>query len=305
MKTEATALMCYSARVQQAHKKLARMLSATVDQDAYVALAEARLAGAKVRLSKEMDDAMLADGGRTAELVEEWRERQTVDLELLLAEQRERRGKAESKLAVKETKAALNDVRVAGNKIRQFEGKLADLERTEPASDDGRIWPGEYAAVVVQDRARLVRPMRYQCRMPGWTPEIERKFSNSYNARRDALESSWKRLFGTRHAVMVVDRFYESVQRDGKAVELEFTPQTGEPMLVPCLWSYDERDDLYSFAAITDEPEPEVAAAGHDRTILNLRPEHIDAWLAGGSASAMHALFDQKQRPYYEHRESQ
>lgn len=296
--------MCYSALVQQSHKKLGRMLSATVDHEAYVALAEARLAGSKVRLSKAMDDAMLADGGRTAELVEEWRERQIVDLERLLAEQRERRAKAEAKLAVKETKSALNDVRVAGNKIRQFERRLTDLERTEPAPEDGRIWPGEYAAVVVQDGVRRVRPMRYQCRMPGWTPEIERKFASTYNARRDSLDTSWKRLFGTRHAVMVVDRFYESVQRKGKAVELEFTPQTGEPILVPCLWSYDERDDLYSFAAITDDPEPEVAAAGHDRTILNLQPEHVDAWLAGGSASDMHALFDQKRRPYYEHRES-
>lgn len=297
--------MCYSALVQQAHKKLARLLSATVDQDAYLALAEARLTGSKVRLSKAMDDAMLADGGRTAELVEEWRERQMVDLERLLAGQRERRDKAEAKLAIRETKAALNDVRVAGNKIKQFQRKLNDLERNEPAPEDGRIWPGEYAAVVVQDGSRLVRPMRYQCRMSGWTADIEKKFANSYNARRDALDSSWKRMFGTRHALMVVDRFYESVQRDGKSVELEFTPQTGEAMLVPCLWAYDERDDLYSFAAITDEPEPEVAAAGHDRTILNLQPEHVDAWLAGGSASAMHALFDQKRRPYYEHRQLQ
>ncbi|MGO9994490.1 MAG: hypothetical protein ACLPTF_18515 [Steroidobacteraceae bacterium] len=31
-------------------------------------------------------------------------------------------------------------------------------------------------------------------------------------------------------------------------------------------------------AAITDEPPPDVAAAGHDRCIINLRPEHVDAW---------------------------
>lgn len=37
--------------------------------------------------------------------------------------------------------------------------------------------------------------------------------------------------------------------------------------------------DLLSFAAITDEPEPEVAAVGHDRTIIKIKPEHIDAWL--------------------------
>src|ERR1700686_1366636 len=35
-----------------------------------------------------------------------------------------------------------------------------------------------------------------------------------------------------------------------------------------------------TLAAITDEPPTDVAAAGHHRCIINLRPEHIDAWLA-------------------------
>ena len=38
--------------------------------------------------------------------------------------------------------------------------------------------------------------------------------------------------------------------------------------------------ELLSFAAITDEPDPEVAAAGHDRTIINIKPEHVDVWLS-------------------------
>jgi putative SOS response-associated peptidase YedK len=28
-----------------------------------------------------------------------------------------------------------------------------------------------------------------------------------------------------------------------------------------------------------DEPPPDVASAGHDRCIINLRPEHVEAWL--------------------------
>lgn len=61
-----------------------------------------------------------------------------------------------------------------------------------------------------------------------------------------------------------------------------------------------------SFAAITDEPEPEVAAAGHDRTVINIRPEHVDAWLRPGEhgREAMQAIFDDKRHPYYEHREA-
>jgi len=70
------------------------------------------------------------------------------------------------------------------------------------------------------------------------------------------------------------------------------------------IWSLDERDELYSFAAITDEPPPEVAAAGHDRCIIPIKPENLDAWLAPdpGNLAALHAILDDRDRPYYEHR---
>ena len=61
---------------------------------------------------------------------------------------------------------------------------------------------------------------------------------------------------------------------------------------------------LLSFAAITDEPPPEVAAAGHDRCIIPIRPENIDAWLNPDpkNLDAMYAILDDRDRPYYEHR---
>ena len=50
-------------------------------------------------------------------------------------------------------------------------------------------------------------------------------------------------------------------------------------------------------------PAPEVAAAGHDRTIINIKPEHVDAWLNPRSdLAAMQAIFDDKRHPFYEHR---
>jgi|GEM_PF-1639465 len=47
-----------------------------------------------------------------------------------------------------------------------------------------------------------------------------------------------------------------------------------------------------------------VAAAGHDRTIINIKPEHIDAWLnpRPGELATLYAIFDDKQHPFYEHR---
>jgi putative SOS response-associated peptidase YedK len=80
-------------------------------------------------------------------------------------------------------------------------------------------------------------------------------------------------------------------------------------MLVACLWSHSkgtqpDEPDLFSFAAITDEPPPEIAAAGHDRCIIPIRPEHLEAWLNPdrSNPAAQQAILDDRARPYYEHR---
>ena len=88
---------------------------------------------------------------------------------------------------------------------------------------------------------------------------------------------------------------------------LEFKPRPTQDMLVACLWSRwtaPGEPDLMSFAAITDEPPAEVAAAGHDRCIIPIRPEHIDAWLNPDpvNLAAQHAILDDRARPFYEHR---
>lgn len=58
------------------------------------------------------------------------------------------------------------------------------------------------------------------------------------------------------------------------ATVLEFARRTSDPMLIACLWSRwtKSNDLLLSFAAITDDPEPEVAAAEHNRPIININP---------------------------------
>jgi putative SOS response-associated peptidase YedK len=102
-----------------------------------------------------------------------------------------------------------------------------------------------------------------------------------------------------------VHRFYENVSRDGQNVVLEFSPDDGQPMLVACLWSRwsGPQGELLSFAAITDEPPPEVAAAGRDRCIIPIRPENLDAWLSPdpNKLAACYAILDDRQRPHYRH----
>ncbi len=51
-------------------------------------------------------------------------------------------------------------------------------------------------------------------------------------------------------------------------------------MYVACLWSHwtaPGKEDLFSFALITDEPPTEVLAAGHDRCIIPIKQEKVDA----------------------------
>lgn len=88
-------------------------------------------------------------------------------------------------------------------------------------------------------------------------------------------------------------------------VILEFRPKPTQEMLVACLWSHwkEGEDSLLWFAAITDEPPAEVAAAGHDRCIIPIKPENLDAWLSPSSNLAeSYAILDDRARPYYEHR---
>jgi len=116
---------------------------------------------------------------------------------------------------------------------------------------------------------------------------------------------------------MVANAFFENVSkhkmegRELRASEkeenviLEFRPKPTQEMLVACLWSHWQEGDesLLSFAAITDEPPAEVAAAGHDRCIIPIKPENLDAWLdPKGDISAMYRILDYRERPYYEHR---
>ena len=194
------------------------------------------------------------------------------------------------------------------------------LRRTEPKDRDSRIFPGHYAPVMgMEGGRRVVKPMRYQCRLAGKPAFYDTKFPGTYNARRDNLEGFWKGLFGYSHGVLVLNAFYENVNRhrvegrellDGEPVEnlvLEFKPRPAQDMLVACLWSRwigPGAPELLSFAAITDEPPFEVAAAGHDRCIIPIRPENVEAWLNPdpGNLAAMYAILDDRERPYYEHR---
>jgi hypothetical protein len=64
-------------------------------------------------------------------------------------------------------------------------------------------------------------------------------------------------------------------------IVLHFNPEPETQMSVACLYSRWDKS-LVSFAAITDEPPPEIAAAGHDRVVITLKRENVSPWLNPG-----------------------
>lgn len=305
--------MCYSAQVRAEYDKFRRETGADMDIETYVETfwwPEGREQARRPKVPRALErDALEHGPPELAELIRRWDAWETDRLTRELFAQRRRVADAERALQTRETKRAREDLRIGTNKVRAAQRRL-DTLKGKPSDQDHRIYPGTYCPVLVSEGGRrLVKLMRYQCRPVGKPAFYDRKYPGTYNARRDNLEGFWGGLFGHRHGIMIADRFYEHVEVDGENRVLEFEPRTGEPMLVACLWSHwtdpkGKEPDLLSFAAITDEPEPEVAATGHDRTIINIKPEHLDAWLNPDpqDLASLYAIFDDRRHPFYEHR---
>lgn len=304
--------MCYSAMIHASYRKHLRHYSADISLDDFYQLYWLRNQGGKQKIPKAMDAPFLvpenAEEKKIKGLIDEFTIAEANRIEEELFKQRARLADAERKLNVKETKSALESKRIASDKVSRSLVWLADLKRTDLKDRDSRIYPGHYAPVMVMEAGkRVIKPMRYQCRPAGKPAIYDTKYPGTYNARRDNLEGFWKNQFGHSHGIMMATAFYENVARDGKNVVLEFKPRPQQEMLIACLWSRwtsPGEPDLLSFAAITDEPPVEIAAAGHDRCIVPIREENIDAWLNPDSTDlgCQYAILDDRERPYYEHR---
>ncbi len=317
--------MCYSAMIRANYREYVRMFGAHISIREFVELYVERSEDSTINIPKAMSAAFLDDPGspeeqHIAELIRGYDEARSTKLQQTLFEQLERQTKARRKLEVKHTKAASEDLRISTDKIDDARKKLASMGYGNLKSGDSRIFPQWYAPVmIVEDGQRIIRPMRFLLRPAGVPASFDVTHDGSYNARRDNLRRFWRKQFGHTHGLILVDRFYENVKRhrleqrelgpDEKPenVRLEFEPSPPHLMLVPCIWSRwsaPGQKDLLSFAAITDEPPAEVAAAGHDRCLVPIKPENADVWLnpEGHSLDALDEILEDKEHPYYEHR---
>jgi putative SOS response-associated peptidase YedK len=315
--------MCYSAQVIQMARKLHRQFGLRIDYDEVEKLFFRRLDDPGIVISRGFEANFLEPSTeqqkRIADAIEQHRSRTAAKFEKDLFSQKTRLVTAQRSLKDKETKKAREDVRIASKKIETLTGKLSDLRRCEPAPEDNRIFPFVYAGVIVRrDGENLLTPMRYHCRPAGKPAFYDKKFPGLYNARRDNLEKFWGDQFGLHHALMIAESFYENVRlhtKEHRALEpgeqernvvLQFTPEPPQPMLIACLyshWTDPNEPDLSGFAAITDDPPVDIAAAGHDRCIINLRPDHVDAWLApqGHSVLELQAILSDRAVSTYQH----
>lgn len=304
--------MCYSAQLDAAYHRFVKEHGAILDIHAFKLMYEERRDVTKMKIPRAVDAWFSApvteEEKQIHALIASHDAAAATTLEQELFKQKKRLADAERTLLTKTTQSATESKRIASNKIDWALRKLSELRRTSLLPGDSRIFPGWYAPVMIWENGRrVVKPMRYQCRPAGVPADFDSTRPGCYNARRDNLERFWRHQFGFSHGLMAVNAFYENVAQDGKNVVLEFRPNPPQPMWVACLWSHwrgPGQPDLLSFAAITDEPPPEIAAAGHDRVIIPIKAEHINAWLNPdpNNRAASYAILDDRERPFYEHR---
>lgn len=301
--------MCYSAQITEGYRKYLRMTGAEIDMDQFLEILGLRPVG-NLRIPRAIDrwfdEPATPKEVQAKQLIDHHRAGMVTKLEQEIFTQRKRLADAERKLKDKETKAALESKRIATSKVEKALRDLPLYKDSKPTKLDARIFPFHYAPIVINEGGRnVIRLARYHCRQAGKPEFYDRKFPGLYNARRDNIDRFWRREFGHTHALLLVESFFENVDREGHNAVLHFVPKPQDTMLIACVYSEWQGPEgrLLSFAAITDEPPAEVAAAGHDRMIVNLKPENVQRWLTpeGRGDDELQAILSDRQTPYYEH----
>jgi putative SOS response-associated peptidase YedK len=316
--------MCYSALVRQDLQWLVKRYGAEIAWEMFEELFRKRLDDPGIKLCRALDVFVMRMEGeralRSQAYIEQYRVQQAHAWEQELFQQRTRLTTAQRKLAKKETKEARNHERIATDKIATLTAKLATLRSDALDTPDMRIFRMTYAPVIVgEGERRLIRPLRYLCRLPGTPASFDEKYPGIYNARRDSLNAFWAPLYRRNHGILVADCFFEKVERHvyerrelaagekPSFFDLQFDPDSHEPMTIACVWAHwtgEGQPALDSFAAITDNPPPEILATGHTRCVIPLKEANVREWLSPGRVGEgrLGEILSTRGVPYFEHR---
>jgi putative SOS response-associated peptidase YedK len=281
--------MCYSAMIEADLRKLERQFGVKVDWSSFEEAFNIRTKYDQAMIPSGLDSYIIQNA--------------ETPLQKRLAKMAKAHYQAEIEKFSAKLKKYEQDVKdfeaklKSGSKVKDLAEKLEKrratvewhkekIEYYEKIEETGapRVFPNFYAPVIIKDdKESLLRLMRYHL-CPKNGKEMNAFKYNLFNARRDRLLDSrtWKPVFGKKHAIFPFHRFYESVaDENGKAKIIYFQPKDQELMWSAALFEEAKIESgiLRSFAAITDEPPPEVAAAGHDRCPVYLAKDQFGKWL--------------------------
>lgn len=316
--------MCYSALVRQDLHEIARRFGAEIAYEMFAQLFRRRLHDENIKVARALERNFTHPADdvqhRIRADIDAYTARRVTEWEKDLFVQKKRLADAERSLSVRETRKAREEVRIASKKIETDRARLSDVRRTAPIEEDARVFPLSYVPILARiDGGLKIVPMRYTCRLAGKPASYDTSFPGTYVARRDSLSGFWSQVFGRRHAIMIIGGFFENVPRHvyehrplkpGERptnVVLQFNPRPPIEMLVACVWdrwSSPDGQELWSFAAVSDDPPPEIAATGHRRSVIPLKPANLAEWLApeGVSRERLQEILGDREAPYYEHR---
>ncbi len=87
-------------------------------------------------------------------------------------------------------------------------------------------------------------------------------------------------------------------------IVIEFKPNTHDDLIVPVIYNLNKDHTDYGFAIITDDPTPEIQAAGHDRMPINISKETIEDWLHPNEKSFdyLDSLFDLSEKEKFRYK---
>lgn len=306
--------MCYSAMIEADLRKLEKQFGVKVDWSSFDEAFNIRSQYQQAMIPSAIDSYIIQNA--------------ETPLQKRLAKMAKSHYQDEIEKFSKKLKKFENDVKEfesklkSGSKIKDLENKLEKRRATvewhkekidyyKKIEEQGapRVFPNFYAPVIIQDgKDKLLRMMRYHI-CPKNGKELNAFKYNLFNARKDRLLDSrtWKPVFGKQHGIFPFYRFYESVPgENGEAKIIYFEPKDQEIMWAASIFEEAKIESglLRSFAAVTDDPPPEVAATGHDRCPVFIKENNFKIWLEpkGHAKEELVELLGSTVSTYFQHK---
>ena len=233
--------MCYSAQLQAAYARYLRETGAEMDIDQFVEIFGARVADSSIRIPRAVerwfDEPKNDTERRIKSFIDEYRAAETTKLEREVFAQKKRLADAERTLASKTTKAATESKRIAADKIDKALHPPRATQGDQAAPGGG----ADFSACTTRPSScrtaangSFVSPATIAASPARWRSSIA-SYPASTTRGATASASTGRNLFGVSHAVMLVDSFFENVEREGKNQVLHFVPKPAGTMLIACL----------------------------------------------------------------------